>query len=70
VFAVLLFVQLQAPTLHAQLPVPTSQPQPPGQDPNATRPEIRVDVNLVVLHTTVLDDRGWAEAGKLSGNGR
>jgi Ca-activated chloride channel homolog len=58
VFAVLLIVQLQAPTLHAQLPVPTSQPQPPGQDPNAAKPGIRVDVNLVVLHTTVLDDRG------------
>src|SRR6202790_2841599 len=47
--------------LAAQIPaVPNSQPLPPGQDPNAGRPDnkIRVDVNLVVLHTTVLDDRG------------
>jgi Ca-activated chloride channel homolog len=45
----------------AQLPqVPTSQPPPPGQEPNAGKQDsrIRVDVNLVVLHTTVLDDRG------------
>jgi VWFA-related protein len=33
-----------------------TQPAPPGQQgPGAT---IKVDVNLVVLHTTVLDDRG------------
>src|SRR5262249_17611073 len=45
----------------AQIPqVTTSQPLPPGQDPNAGKQDnkIRVDVNLVVLHTTVLDDRG------------
>ena len=43
---------------NAQLPVPNSQPLPP-QDPNAKQDnKIRVDVNLVVLHTTVLDDRG------------
>jgi Ca-activated chloride channel homolog len=44
----------------AQIPVPNSQPLPPGQSPNAGSqdPKIRVDVNLVVLHTTVLDDRG------------
>ena len=45
----------------AQIPqVPSSQPPPPGQDPNAGKQDskIRVDVNLVVLHTTVLDDRG------------
>jgi Ca-activated chloride channel family protein len=43
-----------------QIPVPNSQPLPPGQDPNAGKQDnkIRVDVNLVVLHTTVLDDRG------------
>src|ERR1700722_122582 len=42
----------------SQIPsVPSSQPLPPGQQaPND--PKIRVDVNLVVLHTTVLDDRG------------
>ena len=54
----LIFGQLATPSVNAQLPVPNSQPQPPGQDPNAAKPEIRVDVNLVVLHTTVLDDRG------------
>jgi Ca-activated chloride channel family protein len=45
----------------AQIPdVPSAQPLPPGQDPNAGKQDsrIRVDVNLVVLHTTVLDDRG------------
>jgi Ca-activated chloride channel homolog len=37
--------------------VPGSQPQPPG--PSAPQDnKIRIDVNLVVLHTTVLDDRG------------
>jgi VWFA-related protein len=43
----------------AQIPsVPSSPPPPP--DPNAARQDnkIRIDVNLVVLHTTVLDDRG------------
>ena len=35
-------------------------PPPPGQDANANKQgsSIKVDVNLVVLHTTVLDDRG------------
>ena len=44
----------------AQIPDTTAPPPPPGQDPNAGKqdPRIRVDVNLVVLHTTVLDDRG------------
>src|SRR5215475_65944 len=42
----------------SQIPsVPSSQPLPPGQSA-PTEPKIRVDVNLVVLHTTVLDDRG------------
>jgi len=44
----------------AQIPIPNAQPLPPGQDPNAGREgsTIKVDVGLVVLHTTVLDDRG------------
>ncbi len=44
----------------AQIPIPTAQPLPPGQDPNAGKQgsTIKVDVGLVVLHTTVLDDRG------------
>jgi Ca-activated chloride channel family protein len=43
-----------------QIPDPNSQqklPPPPGQNPSGES-KIRVDVNLVVLHTTVLDDRG------------
>jgi VWFA-related protein len=43
----------------AQVPIPTPTPPPPGQDANAGKqgPSIKVNVNLVVLHTTVLDDR-------------
>jgi Ca-activated chloride channel homolog len=54
----LLFVA--APSAHAQdnpLSLPASQPPPPGQN-NQQGGSIKVDVNLVVLHTTVLDDRG------------
>lgn len=44
----------------AQIPVPDAQPLPPGQNPNAGKQNstIKVDVGLVVLHTSVLDDRG------------
>jgi Ca-activated chloride channel homolog len=51
---------LCAAPVFSQVPVPNSQPLPPGQSPNSGSqdPKIRVDVNLVVLHTTVLDDRG------------
>src|ERR1700676_3595407 len=44
----------------AQLPIPSPQPPPPGQDPNAGKQgsTIKIDVGLVVLHTSVLDDRG------------
>src|SRR5215467_13837839 len=38
-----------------QLTQPQSQPAPPGGQEGGS---IKVDVNLVVLHTTVLDDRG------------
>ncbi len=43
----------------AQVPIPNSAPLPPGQNPNAGKQgsSIKVDVNLVVLHTTVVDDR-------------
>src|SRR5260370_39155045 len=45
----------------AQLPVPTPAPPPPGQDPNANAGQqgskLIINVNLVVLHTTVIDDR-------------
>src|ERR1700676_2700051 len=44
----------------AQLPIPNAQPLPPGQDPNAGKEgsTIKIDVGLVVLHTSVIDDRG------------
>src|ERR1700687_280844 len=43
----------------AQIPsVPSAPPPPPGQATSGQDSKIRVDVNLVVLHTTVIDDRG------------
>ncbi|MGB6670028.1 MAG: VWA domain-containing protein, partial [Candidatus Acidiferrum sp.] len=44
----------------AQIPIAPPQPLPPGQASNAGNQgsTIKVDVGLVVLHTTVLDDRG------------
>jgi VWFA-related protein len=39
------------------LTLPQSQPTPPGQA-SQQGGSIKVDVNLVVLHTTVIDDRG------------
>jgi Ca-activated chloride channel family protein len=43
----------------AQIPIPTPAPPPPGQDPNAGKQGSRITLNvdLVVLHTTVIDDR-------------
>jgi VWFA-related protein len=40
------------------LSLPAQQPPPPNQNSNQQGGYIKVDVNLVVLHTTVLDDRG------------
>src|SRR5713226_5252125 len=43
----------------AQIPsVASAPPPPPGQPSVGQDSKIRVDVNLVVLHTTVIDDRG------------
>src|SRR5260370_4536862 len=43
----------------AQIPVvPGAAPPPPGQSGSGQDSKIRVDVNLVVLHTSVIDDRG------------
>ena len=44
----------------AQIPIPNAQPLPPGQSAGGEKQgsTIKVDVGLVVLHTTVLDDRG------------
>ena len=43
--------------LFAQIPVNTPPPPPPP-DESQTGSHIKLQVNLVVLHTTVLDDRG------------
>jgi VWFA-related protein len=53
-------IVLLASSASAQLPVPSPPPPPPpGQASNSGKQgsSIKVDVNLVVLHTTVLDDR-------------
>ena len=42
----------------AQIPSVPNAPPPPGQPTAGQDSRIRVDVNLVVLHTTVIDDRG------------
>src|ERR1700682_4171931 len=56
----------------AQIPVPNAAPPPPGQDANAGKQglSIKVDVNLVVLHTTVIDDRHRFADGLKSENFR
>jgi len=60
--------------LRAQIPVQTAPPPPPPgpQDtPNAqTGSHIKLDVSLVVLHTTVLDDRGRFVEGLTQDNFR
>ena len=59
--ALFAFVLLLAPASRAQdnpLNLPPSQPPPPGQNNSQQGGSIKVDVNLVVLHTTVVDDRG------------
>ena len=49
-----------ASTAAAQIQVNTPPPPPPGQTTGAPQAggKIKVDVNLVVLHTAVFDDRG------------
>jgi Ca-activated chloride channel family protein len=48
---------LLVPAAFAQ--IPTAPPPPPGQPAaNGQGSVLKVDVNLVVLHTTVIDDRG------------
>lgn len=60
VFLTLCVAGLFTAPCFAQIPIQNAQPLPPGQDSNAERQgsTIKVDVGLVVLHTTVLDDRG------------
>ena len=56
----------------AQIPIQNAQPLPPGQDSNTDKQgsTIKVDVGLVVLHTTVLDDRGKFADGLKADNFR
>jgi VWFA-related protein len=57
-FSILLFAAALL-ILPASAQLPVAPPPPPGQVPNSGKQgsSIKVDVNLVVLHTTVLDDR-------------
>jgi Ca-activated chloride channel homolog len=61
-FASFLFLfSFVATSAYAQLPVQTAPPPPPGTQDNSNSSrggKIKVDVNLVVLHTAVFDDRG------------
>jgi Ca-activated chloride channel family protein len=55
---VLLFSAVRGFAQNPQSPFPSAPPpSPPGQDTGDKGP-IKVSVNLVILHTTVLDDRG------------
>src|SRR5438445_2332206 len=65
-------IALFASTPFAQIPVPSTPPPPPGQDVNAGKQgsSIKINVNLVVLHTTVLDDRQRFAEGLKSENFR
>ncbi len=60
-FCLLVILLFFAFSSYAQIPVNTPPPPPPTS-PDAAKPQsgskIQVDVNLVVLHTTVVDDRG------------
>src|SRR5215469_6512868 len=58
--------------LLAQIPVAVPPPPPPGQEGGVSPSggKIKVDVNLVVLHTTVVDDRGNFVDGLTSDNFR
>ncbi len=60
--AFFLQMALGAGVLLAQIPVQTAPPPPPPDQKSTGNAQsgshIKVDVNLVVLHTTVLDDRG------------
>jgi Ca-activated chloride channel family protein len=59
------------PASFAQIPIPNAQPAPPGETSNSGQAQsIKVDVNLVVLHTTVLDDRGRFAEGLKQDNFR
>ena len=66
-----------ASTAFAQVPVVNSTPPPPGQEqpapqnkPDTKQGRISLNVNLVVLHTSVLDDRGKFVEGLTQDNFR
>jgi VWFA-related protein len=65
---------LGAGALFAQIPVQNAPPPPPpdqqGTGNAQSGSHIKVDVNLVVLHTTVLDDRGKFVEGLAQDNFR
>jgi len=65
---------LGAGVLFAQIPVQNAPPPPPpdqqGTGNAQSGSHIKVDVNLVVLHTTVLDDRGKFVEGLVQDNFR
>src|SRR6266852_4943823 len=61
IFATSALLLFSAPSLFAQdnpLALPQSAPPPPNQNIDQQGGTIKVNVSLVVLHTTVLDDRG------------
>jgi Ca-activated chloride channel homolog len=65
---------LGASVLFAQIPVQNAPPPPPPDQQSTGNAQsgshIKVDVNLVVLHTTVLDDRGKFVEGLAQDNFR
>jgi VWFA-related protein len=65
---------LGAGVLFAQIPVQSAPPPPPPDQQGTANAQsgshIKVDVNLVVLHTTVLDDRGKFVEGLAQDNFR
>ena len=73
-FAAILLAFLLAPTHSlAQIPVQTPPPPPPPGQQGGVSPQggkIKIDVNLVVLHTTVIDDRGKFVEGLTADNFR
>jgi len=72
-FGLLLALLLGAAVSFAQIPVETPPPPPPPGQEVGVSPQggkIKVDVNLVVLHTTVVDDRGRFVEGLTQDNFR
>jgi VWFA-related protein len=72
-FLSLLALALVLPPAHAQIPVANPAPPPaPGQDNNTSKQGARITLNvdLVVLHTTVIDDRQRFADGLKSENFR